>query len=52
LSGVHTRQTDARRRAYPPLMKGGLMRHITLVAIALALLATLVLAGCGGGGGY
>jgi hypothetical protein len=33
-------------------MRGGLMRHITLVAIALALLATLVLAGCGGGGSY
>jgi hypothetical protein len=25
------------------------MRHITLAAIALALLATLVLTGCGGG---
>jgi len=28
------------------------MRHLTIVAIGLALLATLVLAGCGGGGGY
>jgi hypothetical protein len=32
--------------------KGGLMRHITLAAVALMLLATLVLAGCGGGGSY
>jgi len=34
------------------MMKGGLMRHITFAAIALALLATLVLVGCGGGGSY
>jgi hypothetical protein len=33
-------------------MKGGLVRHLTFAVIALALLATLVLAGCGGGGGY
>jgi hypothetical protein len=33
-------------------MKGGLMRHITLIGIALVVLATLVLAGCGGGGSY
>ena len=49
---VPSRETVSPDRAYPPLMRGGLMRHITLVAIALALLATLVLAGCGGGGGY
>jgi predicted small secreted protein len=30
-------------------MEGGGMRHITPVAIALVLLASLVLAGCGGG---
>jgi hypothetical protein len=33
-------------------MRGTSMRHITLAAIAFALLATLVLTGCGGGGGY
>jgi hypothetical protein len=36
----------------PPVRKGGLMRHITLAAIALIVLAMLVLAGCGGGGSY
>ena len=35
--------------AYPPLMEGGGMRHITVLAIGLVLLASLVLAGCGGG---
>ncbi len=30
-------------------MEGGGMRHITLLTIALILLASLVLAGCGGG---
>jgi len=28
------------------------MRRITLLTIGLALLAVVVLAGCGGGGGY
>jgi predicted small secreted protein len=30
-------------------MEGGVMRNITFLAIALVLLASLVLAGCGGG---
>ena len=30
-------------------MEGGVMRKITLLVIALVLLASLVLAGCGGG---
>jgi predicted small secreted protein len=30
-------------------MEGGGMRHITVLAIGLVLLASLVLAGCGGG---
>jgi predicted small secreted protein len=33
-------------------MEGGVMGRITLLAIALVLLASLVLAGCGGGGNY
>jgi hypothetical protein len=33
-------------------MKGGVMRRITVLAFGLVLLASLVLAGCGGGGGY
>jgi predicted small secreted protein len=33
-------------------MEGGVMGRIMLLAIALVLLASLVLAGCGGGGNY
>jgi hypothetical protein len=33
-------------------MEGGVMRRITLLAIGLAILAALVLVGCGGGGNY
>jgi predicted small secreted protein len=33
-------------------MKGSVMRQITLLAITLVLLASLVLVGCGGGGNY
>jgi hypothetical protein len=39
---------SGRCRRYP-LMEGGVMRNITFLVIALALLATLVVAGCGGG---
>jgi predicted small secreted protein len=33
-------------------MEGGVMGRIMLLAIALVLLASLVLAGCGGGANY